>query len=109
MKYLLAILLCLILTNVAHAAPKLCLVWEQSVSSTDKTLAAEGTTRSRIFDTVADAVAFLNRKKIPAASVTGLWELRPAAKQTISATIVEKVEPEIIREKRWQEVQWSQP
>lgn len=103
----LIITLCLILiASTAFAAPKFCLVWEQQVQSVGSAVPAE-TTRSRIFDTVAEAVAFLEKRKIPDTAVTGLWELRPAAKQVITATTVEVIEPEIIKERRHTEIKWT--
>lgn len=103
-RIILTIILCLI-ASTAIAAPKLCLVWDQQQVAAGGAITTD--TRSKIFDTVTDALQFLNKKAIPNASVQGLWELRPAAKQVISATTVEIVEPEIIRERRRTEIQWS--
>lgn len=106
MKRIIITLLICLTPTLSIAAPKLCLVWEQSVSTVGTAAPAE-TTRSRIFDTVADATAFLEKTKIPETAVTGLYELRPAAKQKIKMETVEIIEPEIIREKRHKEIKWS--
>jgi hypothetical protein len=103
---ILTAIICLI-ASTALGAPKLCLVWDEKQITPGGAITSE--TRSKIFDTVADVVAFLDKRKITDKTVTGLWELRPVAKQVITMQEVEKVEPEVIKEKRWKEIKWSSP
>jgi hypothetical protein len=103
-RIILTAIFCLIASS-AIAAPKLCLIWEQPLTAPGGKVTAE--TRSRIFDTALEAVAFLEKRKIADTAVTGLWELRPAAKQVIRMTTVEVIEPEIIKEKRSTLIKWS--